>query len=134
MHRLILAFALIILTSAAQAECLSSAHAVRSAHGITAWSDWRIINGRKCYMLGERHHAHERKVMHFAGRNRPSISPSDIRPRSAEHLSKHHLPAGAAKHVLRESGGCDLACHLWRVKLFQQFEDWQLEALYARAR
>jgi hypothetical protein len=37
------------------AECLSSAAQVRAAHGAAAWSTWRNIDGRKCYMEGRRH-------------------------------------------------------------------------------
>ncbi len=36
------------------AGCLPSAAAVREAHGITAWSTWRMVDGRRCYSLGVR--------------------------------------------------------------------------------
>lgn len=36
------------------AECLSSAAQVRAAHGTAAWSTWRNVDGRKCWMVGAR--------------------------------------------------------------------------------
>jgi len=38
----------------ANAECLSSAAAVRATHGIIAWSTWRNVDGHKCWMEGKR--------------------------------------------------------------------------------
>ncbi len=37
------------------AECLSSDAEVRKVHGVTAWSTWRRIDGKKCWMEGTRH-------------------------------------------------------------------------------
>jgi hypothetical protein len=38
----------------ARAECLSSASEVRFAHGMTSWSTYATVNGRRCYFLGVR--------------------------------------------------------------------------------
>ncbi len=37
------------------AECLSSDAEVRKMHGVTAWSTWRRVDGKKCWMEGTRH-------------------------------------------------------------------------------
>ncbi len=37
------------------AECLSSDVEVRKVHGVTAWSTWRRVDGKKCWMEGTRH-------------------------------------------------------------------------------
>ena len=58
MRSLILTLALaasVFLPAAGSAqECLSSAKAVRAAHGVEAWSTYKTIDGRKCWMEGVR--------------------------------------------------------------------------------
>lgn len=55
LHSFLIAAAIAISAPiAAQAECLSSARAVWSAHQ-GSWATWRNIEGRKCWFVGERH-------------------------------------------------------------------------------
>ena len=51
-------FTIVAAGKCALAECLSSAAEVRATHGVGAWSTWRNLGGRRCYMLGQRK-AHE---------------------------------------------------------------------------
>lgn len=85
----ILAVAVVLIACISRcsaAECLSSASQVRAAHGVTAWATWRNVDGRKCWMIGER------KVMTHktAGLSIPASHTDETRPRSA------NLPTGAA--------------------------------------
>lgn len=80
MRSTLLAFTLAasaLLPAAAGAECLPSPHAVREAHGISAWSTYRTVNGRKCWMEGERPTArHIRQAARTpASRQRPHLAP-----------------------------------------------------------
>src|SRR6266436_7894695 len=62
----ILIAAAFLLPAVARAECLSSARAVRAEHGISAWSTWRNIEGRKCWFEGERHDRNNQSLLAVA--------------------------------------------------------------------
>src|SRR5258708_40248812 len=51
---IVLIIAGLLIFPADAGECLGSAHEVRAAHGVTAWSTWRNVDGEQCWMLGKR--------------------------------------------------------------------------------
>lgn len=65
------------LPAVAGAECLPSPVAVRAAHGHSAWSTYRTINGHRCWMEGERPSERHTKVAARSPvpRQRPHTAP-----------------------------------------------------------
>jgi hypothetical protein len=98
---IVIAFMLIIIGVA------SISHAAECEPPPKLFFIWDM--GEPCSAVHHKRH-HRKGVMHSAGRtNRPSISPSDARPRSAS------TPAGAVKWANPE-----------HEKLFEEFENWRI--------
>jgi hypothetical protein len=118
----ILIAAAVLLPAAARAECLSSARAVRAEHGVGAWSTWRNVDGRKCWMVGERHGIYS----HIA--NNRSHSSSNNHASHIKYSYELMERRGAAKEMTK----CD---HFCRQQLYQEFKGWYyFEGLYGRAK
>ena len=86
--------AVVLLPAAARAECLPSAAKVWAKHE-GSHATWRLIDGRKCWMVGNRH---AKEVMPLVSAQRTRTHDTRLRSAHPEHLSKE--PAGAVRPLV----------------------------------
>src|SRR5258708_6297497 len=101
---IVLIIAGMLIFPANAGECFGSAREVRAAHGMTAWSTWRSIDGQKCYMLGKRkevvrseYRGSVRSVS--AGLSRHEITPRPSTPAGAIPLPRPRLEGMITPHL-----------------------------------
>ena|SRR5260370_836029 len=113
-----LIIAAVLIFPADAGECLGSAQRVRAAHGITAWSTWRTIDGQKCYMLGKR-----KEVMRSEQRGSGSaarFSADETTPRPSSPAGAIPLPRPRLERVITPHLSYEHEAAMWRALLFGQ--------------
>jgi len=118
---IVLIIAGMLIFPADAGECLGSAREVRVwAHGMTAWSTWRNIDGQKCYMLGRRKEVVRSEYRGSvrsasAGLSRHEITPRPSTPAGAIPLPRPRLEGMITPHLSYEQEAA-----MWRALLFEQ--------------
>ena len=111
---IVLIIAGMLIFPANAGECFGSAREVRAAHGMTAWSTWRSVDGQKCYMLGRR-----KEVMPNVWSSTTSRS-ADTRPRPSTPAGAIPLPRPRLEGMITPHLSYEQEAAMWRALLFEQ--------------